>query len=611
MKAKPKVSWLGLAALAALALAGAALVERPALSPALRPLPELVPAGPLLVLESRDFSSLVSDWNASSEKQAWLESSNYAAFSRSRLYLRLKDAQGEFAAAAGLPPNMSLVESIAGGESALALYDIGKLEFLYVTRMPSTRAVESTLWRARGNYEPREAAGARYYVHVDRASRRVVAFATTGDLLLLATREDLLAGALALATGQKALAVKDEPWFADAVRAAGADGAAPPEGQPDLRLVVDLTHVIRSPYFRSYWIERNVSDLRQYRAMVSDLYRTPTEIREERVLLRPNQNVPAESASGGASGAVRQPTESETLSAREAALGEVLRLAPSDAGLYRAWAAPPADAALELLEEKVLSPHAVAPAASTLAPGVILTSGEVGSENDLETRIDEAPLPSAGAGLAVEPLLKLLEGSKLAAMLEVESSEVAPDRVFVRTPSAIVLLAASDWDGDAVRRSLESTVRNLWTTSGLGVGWVARQSGPVTYYALDGLARLSMATRGRLLVLADSAPQLVAVLARSSRAGSSGAGETRRSVYTARFNHARESVNFLKMVRLMDTPNIQPSQVAGGIGGREPQFFSENIASLSRTLARVESASIAVDDRGPSVSVRVVYRLRK
>ncbi|HLW79938.1 MAG TPA: hypothetical protein VKU44_10115, partial [Terriglobia bacterium] len=162
MRAKVRATWPSFAALLAFTLAGAVIIDQPAPGAYSGSLPELVPAGPLLVLESRDFSSLVHNWNGSAERRRWLESSNYAVFSRSRLFLRLKDAQDEFAAAAGLPPDMSLVESVAGRDSALALYDIGKLEFLYLTRLPQASAVESALWRVRRNYETREVAGRSY-----------------------------------------------------------------------------------------------------------------------------------------------------------------------------------------------------------------------------------------------------------------------------------------------------------------------------------------------------------------------------------------------------------------------------------------------------------------
>ena len=56
----------------------------------------LTPAGPLLYLEAKDFAALLRDWNGSQEKKLWLSSDNFQVFSRSRLYLKLQQAQTEF-----------------------------------------------------------------------------------------------------------------------------------------------------------------------------------------------------------------------------------------------------------------------------------------------------------------------------------------------------------------------------------------------------------------------------------------------------------------------------------------------------------------------------------
>ena len=50
----------------------------------------------------------------------------------------------------------------------------------------------------------------------------------------------------------------------------------------------------------------------------------------------------------------------------------------------------------------------------------------------------------------------------------------------------------------------------------------------------------------------------------------------------------------------------------GNFGGefeRPPAFFSENVGSLSATLARVESETITRRDEGASVFQTVTYRL--
>src|SRR5687768_9664239 len=71
-------------------------------------LASLFPGGALVYVETRDLSALVADWNASPEKKLWLTSSNHDVFSRTRLFMRLAEAQQEFAETAGFAPDMSL-----------------------------------------------------------------------------------------------------------------------------------------------------------------------------------------------------------------------------------------------------------------------------------------------------------------------------------------------------------------------------------------------------------------------------------------------------------------------------------------------------------------------
>src|SRR5713101_9716541 len=132
-----------------------------------RPLSKFVPSGALLYLQAKDFSSLLADWNGSPQKREWLGSSNYEVFSRSRLFLRLREAGKQFATAAGLPPDMNFLSQVAGSQSALALYDIGKLHFLYITRLPSASSMQTALWQTRAKFEARSAGGVTFYLRRD------------------------------------------------------------------------------------------------------------------------------------------------------------------------------------------------------------------------------------------------------------------------------------------------------------------------------------------------------------------------------------------------------------------------------------------------------------
>ncbi len=529
--------------------------------------PRYFPSGALLFLQAKDFSALLSHWENSGENRLWLKSNNYEVFSRSRLFLRLKDANTEFSKAAGVPTNTDLLRQVAGKQSALAIYDIGKLEFLYITRLPSANSMQSTLWQTRSTFETRNAGGVTFYLRRDPDSERVVAFAVAGDYLLLATREDLLAGALQLMANGDAHSIETESWWSQTT------ATAAPEG--DLRMVLNLEKIVPSPYFRSYWVQQNITDMKQYSAAISDLTLSGKEYREERVLLR---KAPATGDTSGGAGAL--------------GVADIVRLIPAQAGVYVAKASPTPSDCLALLETKILAPHLGPGVAEKLAPQVALTNGETGSSTDLETRIDQPPAKASVAEDSAAALKDLLAKNPVSAMLQVESTEQDKDGVFVRVHSAVALLGQSEWNESAVRSALVEFVRSSLTTQELGVEW--QNTGG--HFELNGLWTLSAAVNGNYLLVSDNPALLTAMAANANQRTT-----LKPAIFAARFDHQREKENFARLTALLDTP-------AGGTGGdNTPNFFSDNIASLSSILAGLSSERIVVRDAGNKVSQTVTY----
>ena len=560
--------------LLALVCAGIGRAAYQAAAPSEPPLSKYVPAGPLLYLEAKDFSALLADWNSSPQKTQWVESSNYEVFSRSRLFLRLHGAGEQFAAAAGLPPDMNFLSQVAGTRSAVALYDVGNLQFLYITYLPSAKSMQTTLWQTRAKFEPRSAGGVNFYVRRDPESQKEVAFAVSGDYLLLATREDLLAGALQLMSGSQNRTVESEQWWAQSVASAGAMG--------DLRMVLNLEKIVPSPYFRTYWVQQNITDLTQYSAEVSDLFRSGRQYREERVLLRKAPSAAASSADG-----------------LEAA-AELVRLVPDSAGVYEAKANPSADSCLDLLETKLLAPHLGPAPPSQIAPQVQLTSGETGGGSDLETRIDQPAVQRPVTPQNTTALKELLDKTQILASLQVQSTERDNAAVFVRIHSAVVLAAASDWNEASIHSALAEFVRPGLTASQLGVAWQQKSS----YYELDGLWPLAASVRGKYLLLSDDPNLIAAMLSNFNRKS-----DMKPVVFVAGLNHARERANFARFSDVVDRPNLRQSNFPGNPPGmeRQPQFFSENMASLSSTLAAVSTERITVRTEGDRILQTVTY----
>lgn len=539
-------------------------VEEPSLS-------RFAPSGALLYLQAKDFASLVGKWNDSQEHQLWLKSANYEVFSRSRLFLRLKGASDQFAAAAGLPPDLNFLRQVAGKQSAVALYDIGKLQFLFITRLASANAMQSELWQTRSKFETRSAGGITFFYRSDPESEREVAFAVNGDYLLLATREDLMAGALQLMAGSKDRSIEAEPWWSQSLATAGPAG--------DLRMALNLEKIVPSPYFRSYWVQQNITDMKQYGAAVSDLFLSGKEYREERVLVKKSS-----------------PTSEASVDAGAAAVAELLRLVPAQAGVYEVKANPSAPDCLTLLETKILAPHLGPAVAEKLAPQVQLTSGETGSGSDMETRIDQAPVQQSVSASLSTSLGDLLQKNRVRALLQVQSTERDKDGVFVRPHAAVALLGDSDWKEAAVRSALVESVRPGLTAGQLGVDWQSAAGSQ----QLNGLWNLATAVRGKYLFISDHPALLNELLANMTQKANS-----KPAVFAAGFDHGRERGSFARLTGLIDRPGIEIGAPAGA--GHIPEFFSENIASLSSMLAGVSSEKIVVRNAGDKVMQTVTY----
>lgn len=541
-------------------------------APAPRQLASLMPGGALLYIESPDFGGLLSDWDRSKVKAGWLQSVNFAGFSRSNLFTKLQEVYGHYGAAAGFLPSLASVAEIAGGGSALALYEIRDVEFLYVTRITDASLMKSQLWAVREQFQQRQSGGVTFYLRTDPASRRTVAFAFTNNYLFLATRDDLVAQALELLAGGQNPNLAADRWYREAVAASARAG--------ELRLVMNLESLVKSVYFRSYWVQRNVSVIRRYWAGVADLSRGRQSITETRVFLRTPERAGIVHNDGAVSG--------------------IAELAPPEGGLYRAWRASDPAAIAALIVQKLIRPPAASGSDECFAPAAV-GEGVAGSEGDLESRIDEEPLPSsAGVAQSITALRALADRNDGRATLLVQSS-AAVGGPFVVMPSVMVLEGAGDWNATLVRDALRAAAGQLWTVSGIGVTWVTDRSTRYAFDRLNGLGPLLCAVRGHYLYLGNDLRLFTAVLDRSISASA-----PVPLTYTAGFRHLQERPNYQRIMTALDF------KLARGMGrGDMPAFFSDNIASLSQVLSQIQDVRVSREERDTEIIETVEYQMAR
>ncbi len=555
----PRIRVFALALLlCATAVVGWSLYQRAASAAA--PPTQLMPEGALLCIEAKDFAGLLHDWSSSPEKAQWVKSDNYAVFSNSRLFLRLSKASDEFKAAAGISPDMNFLGQAAGQESALAVYDIGELHFLYVTRLPAGSSfLQSPLWQSRNKFQTRTAGGIQFFTRSDQESSRTVAFSVAGDYLVLGTRDDLVAGALELYSGTKGRTMAQESWYTQAL-------ASAPKNPGDLRMVLHMEKVAVTPHFRTYWIQQNITQMQGYLSAVSDLYREGATYREERVML------------------AKKPAEDDAAFTQAAqSVSGLLPLVPREYGFYQARATD-AKGSLAVLQQKILAPTFGAAVAEKLAPQVQLGSGEIGTGSDLETRIDVEQAPRTANESSAAGLLKQLEAASPQALLVLQGARKNKDGVLLNIPTVMVLSASGNWDLAGVQKAMQDVIAPGMTASSLGLQWrEIRDAGG--YYDLDGLYPVQIAVRGKLLYVSNQAEMLSSVLQTKPAAS-----PAQQVSYAAGFNHARERQSFYDLTTVADRSAVAAR--SNGSQQRERQFFSDNVSSFSRSFARVAAEEV-------------------
>lgn len=560
-----------------------------------QPLTAMVPQGALLTIEAKDFAGLLKRWRDSPERKGWLASGNYSVFSNSRLFGRLSSAQDEFAVAAGLPPDESFLNGVAGRESVFAWYDIGKLQFLYITRMSLEAAEKTALLQRRGKFSTRKAGAESFYVRTQGdpekgEEQRTVAFATSHGWLLLATREDLIAEALVLMSDRGTNnSVTTEPWFADAHAA-----AAKTEG--DLRMTLNLEKIVPTPYFRSYWVQQNITQMKQYRGALADLYLGGDAFREERVLL-PKSATDADSSLPD--------------------LRALTGLLPQRAGVYRAQTLPSVENAVDALNEALLQRGTDSYVDRRTAPDADLKIAEAGNAGDLESRIDTAPLEHPAQGAELAAVRQTLSGAELQGMMTVRRTGEAGEGIWVPFQSAMVLSSAKDWDVTAVETALKQVLNARLTSGGLGLLWKPVTSPEGGYFEISDVRPLVLAVHGRVCIVADDAGLMREMLAAGSKGASEYGAEAARATMIAGVDLTQERSAFARWTKLVDSSTGGQAAPGAGQTGQteqaeqadgsphEPAFFSENIRSLADAFAALDKEKI-VERRDGTLTRQVV-----
>ncbi|HEY6329202.1 MAG TPA: hypothetical protein VI756_07685, partial [Blastocatellia bacterium] len=199
---------------------------------------------------------LMKKWLASPVRKDFYASPSFDEFSQSHLYIKIQNRMADFNKALGFSIDEDRLAELAGGTTAISLYDIGKLEMVFVSEMPRLKAVQTTVFKAAPHFEQKTASGTSYYVHeVTTDGGRLdqqFCFAYAGGRLIVTTTEGLMVRTLAASSASGADSLLSD-ILATSQQASGFSAH-------DLTLWLDQAKLSQNRHFINYWIYHNTAE---------------------------------------------------------------------------------------------------------------------------------------------------------------------------------------------------------------------------------------------------------------------------------------------------------------------------------------------------------------
>ena len=238
------------------------------------------PREAILYVQIADLPAFLKLWNESKFKEKYLESANFDEFANRHLGRKLASRWREFSDAAGFPLDHDALGSLTENQAAIALYDIGKLEFVFIAPVSDEKFEAAKLLLKKFDEETLEDGTIIYRANVeaDRGrQKQELIFTNVKGRFVLATSEKLLAQTLKNINGEKAKnRLIDEPSFKILSEKFEPHAAA---------VWVNQTALNDDYYFKRYWLMSDVEKLKNIRAGVFDFEMRDGKIIERRKFL--------------------------------------------------------------------------------------------------------------------------------------------------------------------------------------------------------------------------------------------------------------------------------------------------------------------------------------
>jgi hypothetical protein len=588
-----------------------------------RPVPEqlrlagVMPRGAMVYVQANDLSALMKTWLASPVRSQFYESASFAAFQKSHVYLKLQDRKKDFETAIGVGLDEKRLAELAGRASAVSIYDIGKLEIVFVTEIPRARAVASALFKQAPQFQERSADGTSYYVRDVTADggrlNQQFCFAYVEDKLIVTTTEGLMIRAVANAKAAGADSLSSDV-VALAEQATGFSAH-------DVTMWLDQARLNRNRYFGNYWIHHNAEGaLANIESGLIDLRTTREGMNEQRWF---KMGVGGRGLGTG------------TMSADQ--LAALMKFAPVNSQLVQVHAAAGTEQLSLAIEQSLfgkLPEESWSPAEipdRTRSDGNEDENTRAERYSRLDSRfdidVDDEQAPKRGSGVGDQGLGKtnkddpagsdfaksigpLLASVSTTSYCELVRSRSEAGKPFVRFERAIVaqLKPEAAVNREALERAIIDELRARFVVAGTQPRLEWQDEGAVRFVAQSLLEQgAAYSVSGSYLVLASSKEFAIDIL-QAAKTATSTAEKTDTMVdFYALIRVAAAKPAFDTLMSKLDGRDQgTSSRVKSGDEEREVKFFSENLSSLVAASA-IREVRLTRQSGGPIATERVVY----
>lgn len=249
------------------------------------------PRGAVIYAQFADLPQFVDLWENSELKKRYLASENFRQLKNRHLWLKIADRLNDFNDAAGFPLDFSAFGKMAETRAAIAVYDIGRLDIVFVAPVNDEIFEAIDFVQNKDRFEEITLEdGTKFYSQAletdgGRQKQKLV-FTNYKGRFILASDEKLFLRTIAVISGKNEKnSLADEPDFHTLVRKQNAHAAT---------VWVNQTELNNDYYFRRYWLMPNRAELKKFRAAIFDLEISEANWTERRAfLLAEKQNAGA------------------------------------------------------------------------------------------------------------------------------------------------------------------------------------------------------------------------------------------------------------------------------------------------------------------------------